>query len=99
MPYRVRGTVDTTSRVLLINESDMSLERSNVFEAGDWELVANNAASKMVVARETTSGEAYGFGGITPETYEEPDSLLLINTLGDWLAIDSLGNGLIVAPA
>jgi hypothetical protein len=99
MPYRVRGTVDATSRVLLFNESDMSLERSNIFEAGDWELVANNLALKMVIARETTSGEAYGFGGITPETYEDPDSLLLINTLGDWLAIDSTGNGLIVSPA
>ena len=99
MPYRVRGTVDATARVLLFNESDMSLERSNIFEAGDWELVANSAAAKMVIARETASGEAYGFGGVTPETYEDPDILLAINNLGDWLSIDEMGNGLIVAPA
>lgn len=98
MPYRVRGAVDDECRVLLFNESDMSLERSDVFEAGDWELVANNSALKMVVARGTTSGEAHGFGGITPETYVEPSILLAINSLGDFLAIDGSGSGLLVAP-
>ena len=97
MPYRVRGVLDSESRVLLFNEADMSLERSNIFESGDWELLANNSNVKMVIARETTSGEAYGFGGITPEFYEDPDTLLAINAIGDFLAIDSEGNGLIVA--
>lgn len=99
MPYRVKGTVDATTRVLLFNESDMSLERSSVFDSGEWELVANDAADKMIIAREASTGEAYGFGGITPAYYEDPDIFLAINTLGDWLAIDEVGNGLIVAPA
>jgi hypothetical protein len=99
MPYRVRGTVNDTCRVLLFNESDMSLERSGVFDAGDWELIANNTALKMVIVRASDDGEAFGYGGITPETYNEPDVLLAINTIGDWLAIDDLGNGLSVSPS
>lgn len=94
MAYRVRGSVDDTCRVLLFKEADMSLERSSVFDAGDWELVCDNQALRLVVARETVSGEAYGFGKITPEFYEDPDVLLAINSLGDFLAIDSVGGGL-----
>lgn len=99
MSYRVRGSVDDTCRVLLFKEADMSLERSGIFESGDWELACDSQALRMVVARETTSGEAWGFGGITPEFYEDPDVLLAINSLGDFLAIDDLGNGLVVVPA
>ena len=99
MPYRVRGTVDSTCRILLFNESDISLERSSIFEAGNWELMANNTDLKTVIARDTSSGEAYGFGSITPEIYEEPDTFLAINMLGDLLTINSGGDVLIAAIA
>ena len=98
MAYRVRGTVDATSRVLLFNESDMSLERSSIFETGEWELIANDVNLKTIIARAEVTGESYGFGGVTPETYEDPDVLLAINSMGDFLAIDGSGNGLIVEP-
>ena len=99
MPYRIRGTVESECRVLVFNESDMALERSGVFSVGDWELMANNANLKMVIARDTSSGESYGFGGIIPETYEEPDTFLAINMLGDLLAINSDGDVLIAGIA
>lgn len=96
MPYKVSGSLNSTARILLLNESDMSLERSSIFESGEWELLANNANSKLVIARDTTTGEAYGFGNISPEYYEGSDTLLAINSSGDFLAIDSSGNGLLI---
>ena len=96
MPYRVRGTVDDTCRVLLFKEADMSLERSGVFDSGEWTLECDSQALRMVVARATDDGEAYGFGAITPEYYLDPDTLLAINSMGDFLAIDSEGGGLMV---
>lgn len=97
MPYRLRGTLDETARVLLFNEADMSLERSSIFEAGNWELLANSGDLKLVLAREVASGEALGFGAVTPEYYGLTTVLLAINTSDDFLAIDDSGNGLIVS--
>ena len=97
MPYRVKGTVDSECRILLLNEDGTSLERSSIFSAGDWELLAVDDELRIVVSRETTSGEAYAFSGVIPEYYEDPDALLAINSLGDILAIDGDGNGLIVS--
>lgn len=99
MPYRVRGSVSEESRVLLFNQSDMTLERSGVFTAGDWELIALDGELKTVVARQTTTGESAGYGDVTPESYVELYTLLSINNIGDFLAIDNLGNGLVVIPA
>lgn len=96
MPYRVRGSIDATCRMLLLKEADMSFESSDVFNAGEWELICDSQELRMVIARETASGEAYGFGGITPEFYDS-DVLLAINNLGDFLAIDDTGNGLVVS--
>lgn len=92
MPNLVKGSLDSECRVLILNEADMVLDNSSVFSAGEWELIVNSVGSKTVIARETATGEAYGYGSVTPIYDVLP---LAINSEGDVLAINAVGDHLI----
>jgi hypothetical protein len=95
MPHKLKGTLNEEARILVFKAADFSLEYSEVFPAGDWEIDALDDTSRIVVAV-TGYGEGLGFGDVAPRFYDDLGTLLAIDDAGDILAIDIYGNGLIV---
>jgi hypothetical protein len=63
--YTIEGTLSEDARVLIIDESDWSLESNTEESSGDYIIEGLNSNSKTVVARHST-GEALVYGNITP---------------------------------
>jgi hypothetical protein len=79
-----------------MDEASGYLERHAIFEAGPWELLADDNNEKIVIARETGSGEAYGYGGLTPELFTIENSLA-IDSINNLLSINSNGDSLLIS--
>ena len=95
MPYRVTGTTNDTCRIFLFNDADMSLERTNIFEPGGWELLTTNNYPKLIVARGELTAESHGYGDVIPAFYEYSSSPLAIDTNDTLLAINIHGDALL----
>lgn len=67
MPYKIEGNVSEQSRVLILSESDFSIENSTV-ESGTYEIEGLSSGRKLVVAR-SNSGQAAGYGYVDPTYY------------------------------
>jgi len=73
MPYKISGTKNETARVLVIKESDWSIESNTVIEgSGAYEVDTIEAGGTKTVTAETTEGETLVFGGITPIYFVPP---------------------------
>jgi hypothetical protein len=93
MPTFIRGSVDSESRLIVLDESTMSVETNEVFPIGEWEVETSNT-NKTIIAR-NSNGESYGYGNVSPIT----DIISLsINSLGDLLIINDQGDSLVVNP-
>jgi len=65
MPYKISGDLSDTVRIIVIKESDWSIESNTTESASSYELFVTNSA-KTVLARKS-DGEGFGYGNITPD--------------------------------
>jgi len=66
MPYKISGTKSETARVMVLKESDWSIESNTVISgSGAYEVDGLETGAKTTLAL-TEEGEFIGFGGITP---------------------------------
>ena len=69
MPYKISGSKNETSRIIVFKESDWSIESNTVVSGtGSYEIDSLATGAKMVIAK-TDSGEVLGYGNVTPEEY------------------------------
>ena len=62
---RISGTVQESTRVIIINESDWTIE-SNTTETGSYEITGLSSGKKTVIAQATDDYQTTGYGNITP---------------------------------
>jgi len=63
MPYEISGNAEQPTRIIVINESDWSVE-ANQIVSGNYSLYLNSSGSKIVVGR-LPDGQSIGFGGVS----------------------------------
>ena len=69
MPYKISGTKSETARIMILKESDWSIESNTVVSgSGAYEVLSLIDGTKMVVA-ESNEGEVLGYGSVTPISY------------------------------
>ena len=79
MPYKISGTTSETARVIIIKESDWSIESNTVISgSGAYEVEDLEEGKKMVFAR-ANNGGFKGFGNVSSIFYE-----LLGSTIWAW---------------
>jgi len=72
MPYKISGSKSETARVIILKESDWSIESNTVVAgSGAYEIDSLETGSKLIVA-ESGDGELLGYGNVTPIEYAEP---------------------------
>ena len=63
MPYKIAGTKNETSRIIIIDETDYSIEKTVLIEgSGEYEIEVTEG-KKTILARLNT-GETVGYGGV-----------------------------------
>ncbi|RLD66514.1 MAG: hypothetical protein DRI84_04655 [Bacteroidetes bacterium] len=63
MPYKIAGTKNETSRIIIIDETDYSIEKTVLIEgSGEYEVEVTEG-KKTILARLNT-GETVGYGGV-----------------------------------
>ena len=79
MPYKISGTKSETSRILILKESDWSIESNTIVSgSGVYEIDELESGNKIVVSR-TNDGEMIGFGAVSSVYYEPPGPKILDN--------------------
>lgn len=71
MPYKISGTLEEAARIIIIKESDWSIEANSEESSGAYEVGSLAAGYKWIIARKS-DGEAVGYGLITPVEYTPP---------------------------
>jgi len=72
MPYKISGTKNATSRVILLDESDWSVESNTVISGtGSYEINDVVSGTKTIISR-TESGEVVSYGNVLASFYELP---------------------------
>jgi len=69
MPYKISGTLSDAARIIVIKESDWSIESNTEKPTGAYEILELESGAKLVCARKS-DGESLGYGNITPKEYE-----------------------------
>ena len=64
MASKIEGNAPASTRVIILDENDWSIE-SNTVESGDYSIGDLNNNSKTVIGR-ATSGEVISYGNVTP---------------------------------
>jgi len=97
MAYKISGTKNATSRIIVMKESDWSIESNTIISGtGAYEIEVIDGA-KTVLA-ESTSGETLGYGNVSPiysapvaswltyfdDTYWEPATGMGLPQTGHW---------------
>jgi len=70
MPYTISGTVNSESRILVLKQSDWTLEHNSTTSGNSYS-ISTTSGTKVVIARENDTGYVVGFGGISP-VYSAP---------------------------
>ena len=68
MPYKISGTLSEQLRIIIVKESDWSVESNTEESSGSYEINSLVSGTKSVIIR-TNEGEVLGYGNITPEEY------------------------------
>ena len=68
MSYKISGTLNESARILVLKESDWSIESNVEKSAGDYEIENLVSGTKTVVAIDD-SGEVVGYGNVSPVSY------------------------------
>ena len=58
------GVLNDSARVIVINESDWSVEHNEVFSTGSYE-IGTTSGTKLMVGRRETDGEIVAYGNVT----------------------------------
>jgi len=98
MAYKISGTLNESARILVLKESDWSIESNVEKSAGDYEVDNLVSGTKTVVAIDG-AGEVVGYGSVSPEYYGGDRGIIgggyngssVINTL-EYITISTIGN-------
>lgn len=72
MPYKISGTKSETGRVIIIKESDWSIESNTVVSGSEaYSIEDLESGSKLAFSR-AEDGEVVGFGAVASEEYAPP---------------------------
>lgn len=71
MPYKISGTLSDAARVIIIKESDWSIESNTNESVGAYEIDGLESGAKLILGRKS-DGESLGFGSVTAEEYTLP---------------------------
>lgn len=98
MAYKISGTLSEDSRVIIVNESDWSVESNTQESSGSYEILSLASGTKTVIAR-ANDGYSLGFGNVVPiDTYGPGDrgifagGFITPNRI-EYVTISTLGNG------
>ena len=69
MAYKISGTLNESARILVLKESDWSIEANVEKSVGDYEIENLVDGTKTVVAIDN-SGEVVGYGSVEPSFYD-----------------------------
>lgn len=89
MPYKISGALSDASRIIVIKESDWSIESNTEESSGAYEVENLISGYKTIVARKS-DGESMGYGNTTPEFYYYYDEDC--SDISDWTDSD-IGTG------
>jgi len=70
MPYKISGDLSDVARIIVIKESDWSIELNTLVTDDTYEIDPVVGGKKMVMARKS-DGEVLAYGNIEPSYYEE----------------------------
>lgn len=70
MPYKISGSNSEESRIIVVDESDWSIEANEVTSAGNYEILDLSSGQKLVASRKA-DGETIAYGAV-PSVYYEP---------------------------
>ena len=68
MPYKISGTLYDSARIIVIKESDWSIESNTEESSGEYEVGELESGYKWIISRKS-DGEAIGYGLVTPIEY------------------------------
>jgi len=68
MAYKISGTLSESARILVLKESDWSIEASVEKSAGSYEVDSLVNGTKTIISI-NNSGKVVGYGSVVPEYY------------------------------
>ena len=68
MPYKISGTIGSDARIIIIKESDWSVESNTDESSGSFAVENLDSGKKTVIARKS-DGEVLAYGNISSEEY------------------------------
>lgn len=69
MPYKIEGSSSEQSRIIVLNESDWSVDATTVV-SGNYSVEFSVSGTKTILSR-SESGETHGYSGVTPTSFED----------------------------
>jgi len=69
MPYKVEGTTNDSSKVIVVKEDDWAVEKTEDVSTGAYEIGSLASGTKLVSARRDTDGEVISYGSVSSIFY------------------------------
>jgi len=69
MPYRIKGTLSEDSRLIILKESDWSIDHNSDQSAGSYSVDVDDDSGRLLFARALSNGWTIGYGSVSPEEY------------------------------
>lgn len=69
MAYKITGNLADDARILVLSETNMSVEYNEATSAGEFEATDLTNNNKIILARKA-DGETFGYSGVTPVEYQ-----------------------------
>lgn len=98
MGYKISGyLVDNEARIIILKESDWSIEANQVITIGDYEILNLTAGKKIILAIKS-DGETRGYGNISPVQFGGDRGVFgggsdgASNNVIDYITISTIGN-------
>jgi len=66
MAYNISGETNSNSRIIVINESDWTVEATTENINSTFEIADLVSGTKTIIARENSTGYIIGYGGVIP---------------------------------
>ena len=98
MPYKISGTKSHTARIIVLKESDWSIESNTVVSgSGAYEIDSLVSGTKAILSR-NSDGWVKGYGNVIGEYYASSRGVFAggytgsdLNTI-DYITLSSIGN-------
>ena len=72
MPYKISGSKSETARIIILKESDWSIEANTIVSgSGNYEIEELESGNKLILAR-NNDGWVEGFGTVASVEYAAP---------------------------